>query len=97
MECSPATVCLGAIVGVTNCAATPISHGVGDQTIQFVDRLTAGFDRGEGASHIVAVWCFKHATFKASVGAALLLFAKSGVRRRHGNRDVDRVTCTRDV
>ena len=40
----------------------------------------------------MAAWCFKHATFKASVGAVLLPFAKSGVRRRHGNRDVDRVT-----
>ena len=72
-------------------------HDVGDQTIQFVDRLTAGLTVEKGAPHIVAAWCFKHATFKASVGAALLSFAKSGVRRRHGNRDVDRVTCTRDV
>ena len=30
-----------------NCVATPSSHGVVDQTIQFEDRLTAGFDRGE--------------------------------------------------
>ena len=41
----------------------------------------------------MAAWCFKHATFKASVDAAVLSFAKSAVRRRHGNRDVDRVAC----